>query len=229
MSTIKVIEVISRVEDLLQDTNVRWPRLELQRWINDAYLEISIHRPDANTKSGNFICAAGTRQVLTAKFPTGFRFIGVIRNTAATSNKNSIKQIAQTVLDDQRPGWHSETGTLNIQHFIFDPLVPKEFLVYPPALATTEIEVIYADTPGAHTLSEGALDPAGSDTRVINMDDIYLNSIVDFVLYRSYLKDADYAANNQRAVNSYNSFLQGIGAKTQADMMVTKTPESTAT
>ena len=31
MATIKVIDVISRVEAILQDSNVRWPRLELQR------------------------------------------------------------------------------------------------------------------------------------------------------------------------------------------------------
>ena len=50
MATIKVIEIIARVESILQDTNVRWPRVELQRWLNEAYLSIVLLRPDANAK-----------------------------------------------------------------------------------------------------------------------------------------------------------------------------------
>ena len=52
MATIKVIDVIKRVEDVIQDSNVRWPRLELQNWINESYLQIVLLRPDANSKTG---------------------------------------------------------------------------------------------------------------------------------------------------------------------------------
>ena len=39
---IKVIDVIKRVEDVTQDANVRWPRIELQNWLNEAYLQIAL-------------------------------------------------------------------------------------------------------------------------------------------------------------------------------------------
>ncbi|HDK8696501.1 TPA: hypothetical protein PVA50_004840, partial [Aeromonas hydrophila] len=48
-------------------------------------------------------------------------------------------------------------------------------------------------------------------------DDIYINPIIDFMLYRCFSKDAEYAANSNRAAGHYNAFLQQLGEKTQAD------------
>ena len=218
MATIKVIDVVKRVEDILQDTNVRWPRLELQNWINESYLQIVLMRPDANSKTATLTCVAGTRQTLAAGFPTGLRLLDVVRNLATSSTKKVVRLISRGVLDDQRPSWHSETSTVNIQNYTFDPRQPKDFFVYPPATTAAQVEIVYADAPGAHSLSEAALDPTGSSTELIKLDDTYLSSIIDWVLYRSYSKDAEYAANAQRAVAHNNAFLSGIGAKTQSDV-----------
>lgn len=220
MATFKVREVIGRVENVLQDSNVRWPRIELQEWINEAYRVITLHRPDASSASGDFTCAVGTRQDLTTGFSTALRLIDVVRNMAVTSNKYVIRQIDRAILDDQRPGWHAETGTLDIEHFTHDPRQPKEFFLYPPALVTTVVEVVYSVIPAAHALSEANLDPAGADTVVISMDDIYAPLIVDWVLYRAYSKDAEYGANETRATGAYNAFMSAIGAKTTIDAAV---------
>jgi len=220
MATIKVIDIIKRVEDILQDTNVRWPRPELQNWINESYLQIVMMRPDANAKTGTLTCAAGTRQTLATGFPTALRLLDIVRNLATSSDKKVVRLISRSVLDDQRPSWHNETGTVNAQNFTFDPRQPKEFFVYPPATTSTQVEVVYADAPGAHSLTEAQLDPeAGTpSTVVINLDDTYLSSIIDWVLYRSYSKDAEYAANAQRATAHNQAFLSGIGVKTQSDV-----------
>jgi len=218
MATIKVIDVVKRVEDLLQDKNVRWPRLELQNWINESYLQIVLLRPDANSKTGTLTCVAGTRQTLATGFPTSLRLLDIVRNLATTSSKKVVRLISRSVLDDQRPSWHTETGTVNVQNYTFDPRQPKDFFVYPPATALAKVEVVYADSPGAHSLSESALDPAGSSTEVIKLDDTYLSSIIDWVLYRSYTKDAEYAANAQRAVAHNGAFLAGLNGKTQSDV-----------
>ena len=93
MATIKVIDVVKRVEDLLQDTNVRWPRLELQNWINESYLQIVLMRPDANSKTATLTCVAGTRQTLAASFPTGLRLLDVVRNLATSSSKKVVRLI----------------------------------------------------------------------------------------------------------------------------------------
>lgn len=232
MATIKVIDVIARVESILQDTNVRWPRLELQRWLNESYLSIVLLRPDANAKTGTFTCAAGTRQQLTSSsggFPSALRLLDVTRNVLTGSNYKVVRVVARSVLDDQRPSWHSETQTDNIQHYTYDPRHPKEFYVYPPATNVAQLEVIYADAPGAHTMTESQLDPDNGDTETILLDDIYLSPITDWILYRAYSKDAEYGANEQRAVASYQAFTSAVGAKTQVDAAVTPTPGSTVT
>jgi hypothetical protein len=217
MSTVKVIDVIRRVEDVLQDSNIRWPRTELQNWMNESYLAITLARPDANAKSGTFTCAAGTRQVLTDEFASALRLLDVTRNMALTSTYRVIRLVARSVLDDQRPGWHAETGTVNIQHYTFDPRQPKEFFVYPPATTAAQVEVVYTDSPGAHALSESDLDPEGANAEVIKLDDIYMSPIIDWILYRAYSKDAEYGANEQRAQASYAAFNAALSTKNQVD------------
>lgn len=229
MSTIKVTDIIRRVEYVLQDTNIRWPRIELQNWLNESYMAITLLRPDANAASGTFTCANGSRQVLTAEFPSALRLLDVTRNLAATSTKKVIRLVARSVLDDQRPGWHAETGTVNIQHYTFDPRQPKEFFVYPPATTSAQIEVVYADAPGAHSLTEAQLDPDGGSNEVIKLDDIYMSPIIDWVLYRAYSKDAEYGANEARAQAAYGAFNAAIGAKSQTDTAVSPSVKSRVT
>ena len=223
MATTKVIDIVRRAEKILNDEGaVRWTRLELQDWINDAYKEIVLLRPDANSQTATVTLAAGTRQKLsdagTINLPTALRVLDVIRNMAATSNKRAVRFVDRRVLDDQLSGWHAETQSVNVVHWMFDIRTPKEFLVYPPATALAQIELAYSSVPTAHALGASALDPAGNDATVINLDDIYANVILDYLLYRAYSKDAEYAANGQRAINHINSFNASLGAKTTTDI-----------
>lgn len=229
MSTVKVTDIIRRVEDVLQDTNIRWPRTELQNWMNESYLAITLARPDANAKTGSFTCATGTRQVLSSEFPSSLRLLDVTRNLATNSGYKVIRLVARSVLDDQRPAWHAETGTTAIQHFTFDPRQPKEFFVYPPATTAAEIEVVYTDSPGATALTETQLDPAGSDTTVILLDDIYMSPMIDWILYRAYSKDAEYGANEQRAQAAYGAFNAALATKNQVDSAVSPSNMSSVT
>jgi hypothetical protein len=217
MSTVKVIDIIQNVEHVLQDTNIRWPRLELQNWINEAYLAIILLRPDANAKTGAFSCAAGSRQQLTAQFASALKLLDVTRNLAVGSDKRAVRLVARSVLDDQRPTWHAEREATSIQHFMYDARQPKEFFVYPPASQDAILEVVYADAVVGHALAEADLDPAEGNTEAILLDDIYKSAITDWVLYRAYSKDAEYGSNEARAVASYNAFNTGMGNKTQVD------------
>lgn len=217
MATVKVREIISRVENILQDNGIRWPRTELQQWLNEAYLAILLARPDANAVTGTYTCTAGTRQKLTTIFPNALRLIDVVRNLAATSTKRVVRQVARNILDDQRPDWHSETQTVNIQHFMFDPRQPKEFFVYPPANTSAQLEVVYTAPVAEHALTEGDLHPTTGSNAVINLDDIYAGPIVDWILYRAYSKDAEYGENATRAVGHFQAVQTAIGTKSTVD------------
>ncbi|MEA3639966.1 MAG: DUF6682 family protein [Lamprobacter sp.] len=229
MAAVKVVDLTQRAQIILQDTTgTRWPWVELQHWLNDAYREITLLRPDANTAAGTFACEEGTRQRLGNVFPNALRLIDVVRNLASSSARKAVRLIARDILDDQRRGWHAESPSVNIEHFMFDPLLPREFLVYPPASASAELEVVYSSVPTAHVLTEAQLmDPATAET--IQIVDSYANAILDYILYRAYSKDAEYAANAQRAMSHREAMLASLAAKTQVDTATKKagTPLST--
>lgn len=217
MATEKVVTLISKAQTLLQDvTSVRWPVLELQGWLNDAYREIVNLRPDSNTQTGTFTCAAGPRQVITTQFANALRLIEAVRNVAATSDKRAVRLIDRKVLDEQRRTWYAETTSVTIQHYMFDPRVPKEFLVYPPATSSAQLEIAYSSVPTAHTLTEAQLINSAT-AEVIRIDDSYANALIDYMLYRAYSKDAEYAANANRAVAHFQAFQNALGVKGQAE------------
>jgi len=218
VATIKVIEIIKRVEDVLQDSNVRWPRVELQNWLNESYLQIALLRPDASSKTGTLTCVAGSRQTITSGFSTALRLLDVVRNLASSSDKKVVRLIDRSVLDDQRPAWHTDTASVNIQNYTFDVRQPKEFFVFPPATTSAQLEVVYADLPGTHSLSEANLHPTTGSAEVIKVDDTYLSVITDWILYRAFSKDAEFAANAARAGAHYQTFMSSIGNKTQSDV-----------
>lgn len=223
MPTATIGDIVTRADVILQDNNVRWPAKELLYWLNDAYRAIVMLRPDANMQAGTFVCAAGTRQELDKSvggFPTALRLRAVVRNMASGSTKQAIRLVQRAVLDDQRPGWHNETGSINIQHYVYDPLNPKEFYVYPPATTAAELEVVYSSVPTQHLVGDSGITDEASiktSTVVIRLDDIYVNPILDYILYRAYAKDAEYAANAQRAAAHFEAFSASLGASTQAD------------
>ena len=217
MATEKVVTLVSKVQTLLQDaTSVRWPLSELQGWLNDAYREAVILRPDCSSKTDTFTCAAGPRQTLTAQFPSALRLLDVIRNVSSVSDKRAVRLIDRRVLDEQRRTWYGETQTATIQHFMFDPRVPKEFLVYPPAATTAQLEIAYSSVPTAHTLSDVQLANL-STTEVIRIDDSFANALIDYMMYRAYSKNTESPTNATKAGAYYQAFQNALGAKGQTE------------
>lgn len=60
----------------------------------------------------------------------------------------------------------------------------------------------------------------GVASQTITLDDVYANALLDYVLYRAYLKDAEYTANSERVNFFYKSFMQALGLKYQVDQSV---------
>jgi hypothetical protein len=216
--TISVAELIERVRTILQDTtSIRWTKEELTNWLNDSYREIINIRPDANSVSATFTCAQNsTRQSLVtgtlSPAVSPIRLLDVTRNI--TSGR-AIRHVQREPLDDTRRAWHKETGP-EIEHFMFDPRLPREFFVYPaPSGASHQIEVVISSVPAGHTYnsSTGAWSAANYE-----LIDSFANASLDYVLYRAYSKDAEYAANAQRAVAHFQAMQNALGLKTQSDI-----------
>lgn len=212
--------IIQRAVQVLQDTtSVRWPTDELVRWLNDGQREIVLYRPDANTTTATGTLAAGTRQNLVGM--TGItnpaKLIDIMRNMAASSAKKAVRLIDREIMDAQTPGWHSITSTVDVVHFMFDPRDPRAFYVYPPATSLAQLEITFSAYPTDISA------PTGTDyTGVagnISVLDIYGNALLDYILYRCYMKDSEYAGNAGRATAHYGAFANSMGIEFKATVM----------
>jgi len=215
MATTKVIDILDRAAIILQDnTNVRFPNSELLKFFNDAQKEVVLHRPDATMVNTTFACATGSKQTLPTQ---ALRLIEVVRNVGG----RAVTQVERRILDETLPNWHeTAAGTNKIEHYVYDPADPKNFYVYPKgASGTHSLEVVYSSAPAEISISN-----FDTDTTVISLDDVYSNCILDYVLYRSYQKDSEFAGNAQRAMMHYQSFANALGVKTQADSATTPVP-----
>ena len=150
---------------------------------------------------------AGTKQALPAD---ALRLIEVLRN----ANGKVIRFVPRKALDDSYPEWHSGKTATSVDNYCYEERDPKTFYLHPGPAAAVKVDVIYSVAPQSKQLAdvENASTPAMAD-----LDDIYINPIIDFMLYRCFSKDAEYAANSNRAAGHYNAFMQQLGEKTQAD------------
>jgi hypothetical protein len=215
MATTKVVDILDRASIILQDnTNVRFPNEELLKFFNDAQREVVLHRPDAKMVNTTLDLATGSKQTLPV---SALRLIDVVRNVGG----RAVTQVDRRILDETLPNWHETTaGTNKIEHYIYDPADPKNFYVFPKGTSGTDsLEVIFSAST-----SEIAISDFSSDTTVISIDDVYANCLLDYVLYRSYQKDSEFAGNAQRAMMHYQSFANALGIKTQADSALTPIP-----
>jgi hypothetical protein len=107
---------------------------------------------------------------------------------------------------------------------MFDPRDPKTFYVYPPAGAGASVDLVYAAYPtDIVEPADGALYTAVSGNT--SLPDIYGNALGDYVLYRAYTKDSEYAGNAQRAVNHYTAFANSLGIELKATLAVAPVTE----
>lgn len=213
--------IIRRAVETLQDTtSIRWPVNELVRYLNDGQREVVLYRPDSMVTNATLTCAAGTKQSLPAN---GAKLIEVIRNAAATSAKKSVRMVNREILDAQTPGWHNIAGSVDILHFMYDPRDPKTFYVYPPATTSAQLDIVYAAYPtDIVEPADGALYTAVTGN--ISLPDIYGNALLEYVLYRCFMKDSEYAGNVQRAQAHYAAFANTIGIEIKATVAVAPNP-----
>ena len=212
MGTLTGANLISRIQDSLQDTTgVRWTEAELLRYINDAQREVVNFKPQASADHSNVQLVTGTEQSIP---DVALSLIKVVRNMSATggsaTGKKSIRLVDEDILNSIEPDWHDPTVTGDaahgsvIKHYIFDPDDPRRFYVYPGVKSglNAYVELITSRSP----------TDLSATSSTIYIDDIYGNALVDYVLFRCYMKDSEFAGNAQRASQHYQLFLNSVSS-----------------
>ena len=226
--TLTGANLIDRIQDILQDTtSIRWPEVELLRYINDAQREVCNLRPESTATTASVALVVGTKQSLPSG---GLRLIKVTRNMSAAggsaTGKRAVRIVDSDILNTQEPNWHDPgvsgdaAHTTTVKHYIFDEDNPRSFYVYPGASTTsTFLELVYSASP----------TDLGSTSATISVDDIFGNALIDYTLFRCYLKDAEYAANQQRAGTHYQLFTGSLIAGGQVQFNVSPNQDQMGT
>jgi hypothetical protein len=136
--------------------------------------------------------------------------------------------INRNLLDGQAPNWYTQTGSVNIKHFMLDVADRNTFYVYPPAINTAEINLVYAAYPAAVAIPA----PGTTFTSVtgnIGIPDIFANALVDYVLYKAFAKDAEIQSNAARAQAHYAAYGNALGIELKSASGVNPTPRGNPT
>jgi hypothetical protein len=232
MPSIKVKDALFRVSTQLQDIApqfTRWTERELVTWLNDGQKAIAKYLPASCTRVDAFKLKPGTKQSIeliaaadvkpgdgsAAAAVYGNYLNDVIRNMGADglTAGRAVRVISREVLDSQNPDWHTNVGNGRVDQFIFDPRAPKNFYVTPAVGPTaTWVEISYlanpVEIPNTGTIPAPLYGADGNSAAVISIDDKYIDDLVNYVLARAYMKDADFATSQPNA-GAYSSMFTG--------------------
>jgi len=211
MGTIAVTTLFGTVRQVLQDADgVRWTDLELLSYLNEGQRAILTFKPNAYVRSDVVKLGTGTRQNLPAD---GVQLIDIPRNmgTSGATPGRAIRIVKRELLDAKVPRWHAADPVAEAKHYMYSPLQPKHFLVYPPQPATLQgyVEIVY-----------GALPPDTTLNGAITVDDIYEAALIDYVLHRSFAKDTEFAADQSRSAQHFQAFVYALTGKAKNEVGV---------
>ncbi len=197
-----ITQIIGRCNLQLNDVlKLRFEDSKLIDYYNDALRAIITVRADAGASVETIPCAAGSEQSL----PAGaVRLIDITR----LSGGRAITPIPKEVLDSYDPDWHTRTGTP--ERYCYDEQTPKVFWLCPSPLVDLTVEAKVSRIPDAVTLD--TMD------QPFHLDELYVNSVISWVLFRAFSEDSEGGANLQIAAQHLQIFNDQMGIKTQADV-----------
>lgn len=206
MGTILASALIAQAHTIQEDAAAtRWPDAEHLDWLNAGQREIVVFSPDANTVIGNLSLVAGARQALPSGAISLKRLLCNMGVGGATPGE-AIRPTTHREMDSVLPNWRAAAATLVVKNYIYDPLEPFSFDVYPPMSGATVVLASYPALPST----------VGTVGTAISISDRYANPLLDYMLYRGFLKDSDIPGMSARALFHFQAFNTAIGRVTAA-------------
>lgn len=204
MGTITGTAIINAAAYTLQDaTNKRWTRAELLGYLNDGQRDLCLIKPEAYTINASQQLVAGVRQSIPA---TGAAFVAMRYNLGTTGSTigRTPRVTDLEVMGRNVPKWAAASASAEVQEVMHDPKDPKVFYVSPPQPASNQgyAQVVYHGVP----------TDLGAEASTIVLDDVYKTALVNYVIYRAYLKEGEFI-NPAGAMAHRAEFLGLLGAK----------------
>ena len=169
-----------------------WPAQEMLKHLNEALYTMVSLVPDQFAKADTFTLVDGRKQTITYNSA----LIIDIPTMADGTPLNRVDYPQYKAFARRTIGEANSTP----HEWAYWPIDPKVFWVYPGAQAGQQVSVIHAEYPTELPVNG-----------VIPVDPGYEGALVDYVLWRMFSKDADYA-NGDRASKHYISFKERFGS-----------------
>ena len=225
MASLAVKDILKRVTRALQDPDAeRWSLEEHLDAINDALLDICFYKPSACSETVILEMAEGTLQTLGEGQS---QLIRVTRNiTSAEVDEPpvvggvAVTSIERDSLDRQMPDWHDPNvvpQSATVLHVMTDPMSPDTFYVYPGNDGNGRIEAVVAVEPDEIETPASPDTLSSYDGLEVPLGRVFKSAIIDYVLYRAYAKDMQFAGAAQRAVAHFQNFNSALGVRRQLE------------
>jgi hypothetical protein len=226
--TTKATDVLQRVVWLLQDESIRWTAAELVQWLNDGQTAMVALRPDVTETITTFNCVPGALQSLydnASNLPEPpVKLMKVTRNVSVEGRFRAVRLVSREIMDVTRPDWQSAPPATDCVNYMVDENLPAAFWVYPPApdpsiqVPAMMVEIHYSAEP--KKLDLPAADKTWKDTQGdLSVRDRFAMVLVDYVLYRAFMKDAEFGGNGARSKTHFDLFQGQLMADVQGTMV----------
>lgn len=191
-------EVIADVREIIQDTEVpyRYSDTFILRKANQVLKRMVVVRPDLFSAVEAMPCVSGNLQSGPAD---SVRIMDVIAN----SDGHAVKEITQEVLDLTQPTWSGTTAApaTDWMRYVRDP---NRFFVFPPALNTYNLTIVYAKCPPNYASGDAVV-----------LQDAYYPTVVDGTVWMMEAVDAEHV-DSGRAKMYRDSFDASLNASLAA-------------
>jgi hypothetical protein len=216
--TVLAKTIIAEAQRAMNDKiGTRMPASDLVPLLNRAQRDIALARPDSTASLFEFTAAGGWKQSLPA---TAATLVDIPSN--ATGMKRSISRVDQALLDSSDPRWRSGTQKSEAYHYCQDPRNPRQFLVYPPVVAGTKLDMeasLYpVDIPDPVSPGESSDTVVGN----ISLADEWGTALLMVTLYYAYLTDVEALANVGLAAGYKQTAEQILGVQLQSAVTAAK-------
>lgn len=207
-STKTAQQIINQCKAILHDPDhVHWIQDDLLQYLNDGQSFVAIHKPSASAKNAVLKLSSGTKQAMPAD---ALQLIDIVRNMGVSGNtpERAIRLVDREVMDTNVPDWHTHKADRFVKHYMYSIKDPLRFYVYPPQPDTNQnyVEMIYGCNPAIVSINNP-----------ISIDDIYSEPLVNYILYRAYTRDSEFAADVTRADKHYQLAIAQLTGKTVSE------------
>ena len=207
MADITIKHLLDQVLELVQDVaRDQFDYPDLINWYNFGQRLLVAYLPDANAVIDVMKLASGARQSLPVR---SLGLINVHRNmgTDGLTPGTAIIRSSVEAIKAFDLGWSSATPAAVIINFMQDPVDKTNFYTYPPSDGTGYVEIEFGQVPPI-----AVYDAGGEwENLMVGVHEKYVDSLLNYILHRSYDKDTDFPGNLERSGFHLDLFYSSAG------------------